>query len=1012
MSVAAVFALVGGIILVGFLANLLFRLTRIPTVLLLIGAGILLGPVTGLVRSEALLDIAPVFGAIALVIILFEGGLELELEHVLRQAPRAAVLCGLVFALSWAAVTLFAIFFIGLPLLAALLLGAILAATSPAIAIPLVSGLSVRNEVKTLIKLEAALGDVLLIVAVVLLIDVHTSGATDVGSWVWGFLRSLSVAIAISSLAGVLWSRLIAWMGEEPLAYMLTLGIVFLQYFVVEELGGSAAIGVLVFGLILANMESIADRFGSGLAATTGLDLRREQFVLNQFVVRITAELSFLVRTFFFVYLGLIIDFRALTWEVGMESIAIAGLTLIARAAGLALLRRGRLALTRGERQAIMALAPRGLATAVMAFLAMRSGVEGVEPIPLYTFAVIILSNMFMTGGVVFAERRLRREARPGMRPDEEPSLVADEPLLLEEQPPVVRGPHPFSPAFRSGDTGGPTSFSEWIARGFGVRPEDREREYGILVGASYLSEPLFWMKVVLAGGLCALGLILDQSAIIIGAALVAPLARPVLSTGLALAAGDVYLLVKLAVKLLLASALVMVLSAILVDVLPFGAGTAEIAARTRPTILDFLVALMAGMAAALFASSRATRLEALPGALVGITLLPALGVAGFGLAGGVEPLATRGAALLFVANLFAAVLGAALVLLLAGVPRAATSEVVRSWKDSELSRPVVRWIFTTLRLQRVVGRTGSVRARVVVVAVFLLALLVPLQSAFNQLTREYRARQAVTESQQMFEVRGRSSLLSTTSVIGDEALHVRMHVATNQLFGAKDIATFEGSVRQSTGLPTHLELVQSVGDIGQAETLRAMLAARRAPPEATPAPSLSASARGLASQAVEAVNRLPWPKEVSVVGVTAELDTTEPPRIVVLYLAGAALDDGVRDVLARVLAERAAVEERRIELEWMPDRYGFGLTGSARTRIGEADETLLRSVGERVRRHRRLAARLQAPPGLSTEAVEQLRVRVGALMGLPDLPLGVPAPRTARRSAVVHLAVSASEPF
>jgi cell volume regulation protein A len=127
MTVPILFALIGCVILGGFLANLLFRLTRIPGVILLIAIGVVLGPVTGWIRSDALLAIAPFFGATALLVILFEGGLELDVLHVVRHAPRAAKLAGLVFGLSLVTVAAAARFLAGLSWLSALMLGAILA---------------------------------------------------------------------------------------------------------------------------------------------------------------------------------------------------------------------------------------------------------------------------------------------------------------------------------------------------------------------------------------------------------------------------------------------------------------------------------------------------------------------------------------------------------------------------------------------------------------------------------------------------------------------------------------------------------------------------------------------------------------------------------------------------------------------------------------------------------------------------------------------------------------------
>ena len=176
MTVPVLFAVVGLIILVGFLANLLFRITKIPSVLVLIAIGVVLGPVTGWIQHDSLLTIAPYFGAIALLVILFEGGLELEIDHVVRHAPRTAIFTTVVFALSMAVVAAVAHLAVGLPLTVALMLGAVLGATSPAICMPVVSGLSIRNDVKTVIKLESAMGEVLLIVSVVLLIQSHEAG--------------------------------------------------------------------------------------------------------------------------------------------------------------------------------------------------------------------------------------------------------------------------------------------------------------------------------------------------------------------------------------------------------------------------------------------------------------------------------------------------------------------------------------------------------------------------------------------------------------------------------------------------------------------------------------------------------------------------------------------------------------------------------------------------------------------------------------------------------------------
>ena len=83
-SIPAIFGLVGVTILIGFLGTRLFKRTGIPELVPVLVLGLLIGPVLGLVEAEPLIDLAPAFGAIALVIILFNAGLNLDLYRVLK----------------------------------------------------------------------------------------------------------------------------------------------------------------------------------------------------------------------------------------------------------------------------------------------------------------------------------------------------------------------------------------------------------------------------------------------------------------------------------------------------------------------------------------------------------------------------------------------------------------------------------------------------------------------------------------------------------------------------------------------------------------------------------------------------------------------------------------------------------------------------------------------------------------------------------------------------------------
>ncbi len=116
--------------------------------------------------------------------------------------------------------------------------------------------------------------------------------------------------------------------------------------------------------------------------------------------------------------------------------------------------------------------------------------------------------------------------------------------------------------------------------------------------GAEFATD--YALELLLAAGIAALGLVLNSPAVVIGAMLVSPLMGPILATGLALAASDVYLGIKCLINIVVSIVLSVLFSAFLVWILPFHSPTAEVLARTRPNLLDLGVALFSGLAGAL----------------------------------------------------------------------------------------------------------------------------------------------------------------------------------------------------------------------------------------------------------------------------------------------------------------------------------------------------------------------------------------------------------------------------
>jgi cell volume regulation protein A len=101
-SVAQVLEIVAAVLLLGALGEFVFARTGIPDVIWLVCAGVLAGPVFEIVSPSLLEPAVPLFGALALIIILSGGAYRLRLEDVAAAGPRALALglSGFVFSVA------------------------------------------------------------------------------------------------------------------------------------------------------------------------------------------------------------------------------------------------------------------------------------------------------------------------------------------------------------------------------------------------------------------------------------------------------------------------------------------------------------------------------------------------------------------------------------------------------------------------------------------------------------------------------------------------------------------------------------------------------------------------------------------------------------------------------------------------------------------------------------------------------------------------------------------------
>lgn len=389
--------LLGGLLVLAFLAEAAFSRTRIPPVLVLIGCGLILGPVTKVLPAAAFEPVSPHFGALAFLLILFEGGLELNLKSVLRGASPGLKLAAAGFVVAFV-VAAGAGRVLGASWAGSIALGLALAPVSGAIVLPLAARLGLREEIRTIVILEAALADVFAVLGMGLLRRGLDEGSLG-GLVALGSILAAVFSVILAVAAGLIWPRLLRRLGARRYLDALTFGLALVGWGAVELIGASGALAILVFGLTLANERQILDllrlHFGAEEAA---VELAAET---THQVEAFLGQLTFLVRAFFFVFLGVVIRLDAITRTDVAVAASIVAAWLLLRIVLLAAFERGGVfRLEPGERRILRVLQPRGLVSAVLAVEATHLGVPGTEDFLGIASIVIIATNLLVPLGM------------------------------------------------------------------------------------------------------------------------------------------------------------------------------------------------------------------------------------------------------------------------------------------------------------------------------------------------------------------------------------------------------------------------------------------------------------------------------------------------------------------------------------------------------------------------------------------------------------------------------------
>jgi cell volume regulation protein A len=258
----------------GLVSQLVALAARLPLMLVLLGAGALLGPsVSGAIDIPLDSPGSRVLLTLGVSFILFHGGLKLSVGVLARVAVSLGLLAVPGVILTAVITGTFAAAVFGLPLSAGLLIGAALAPTDPAILVPLFERIRLRPKLTQTLIAESALNDPTGAVLALAFAGVVLSGHASLTAPLIEFAVDLAIATGLGVVFGVVLAAVVSshragiWRESSAVTVM---AVVAAGYFTIDSAGGSGYLGAFLAGLIVGNM----DRLGLAMHSHHERDMR------------------------------------------------------------------------------------------------------------------------------------------------------------------------------------------------------------------------------------------------------------------------------------------------------------------------------------------------------------------------------------------------------------------------------------------------------------------------------------------------------------------------------------------------------------------------------------------------------------------------------------------------------------------------------------------------------------------------------------------------------------------
>ena len=384
MPTAIIIIFIGVFIFWGHYLAAVFEKRGIPDVLGLMLIGILIGPVMHVVDPGSFGKFGSLFSHLVLVFILFESGTDLKISEVKKSFRDSAGITVVGFFVTAIVLTLLIYYIFHISILSCIFIGAALGGTSSAVVVGLVRGLKVTSRTSTTLIMESVETDVFTLAIPLGILGIMMTGHLEVSMVLSQFIASLIIALLIGIGGAFLWSIIINRFPDLKSTKFSTPAFLLILYGLTEFLNFSGPLTALSFGIAIGNIKYFEPKILDRIIPDHAIVLPEEE--RNFF-----SELVFLLRTFFFLFIGMSIQIDNVEWLMWGALFTLA--LSLARLIYTPMVVHSSTPVF--DKAVIASMIPKGLGAAVIATLPMQSGVADGPFIQAICFSLILFSTVF-----------------------------------------------------------------------------------------------------------------------------------------------------------------------------------------------------------------------------------------------------------------------------------------------------------------------------------------------------------------------------------------------------------------------------------------------------------------------------------------------------------------------------------------------------------------------------------------------------------------------------------------